>query len=140
MTTGNKVGSSIGAAEGDGDDVVEGPFAQVQRAATIKTAVCVAGENAGAKSLVAEMVGTRPGAGLAGGVEWDGKAVGERGELRRSARASEALQDFAGQTDGDKAAAGAAVEEAHAIFARQEAKIVPRGIGGKAQSRGQLAS
>lgn len=158
-TTGDEVGGGVTTAEGDGEDVVEGPFAGAafgftslgaapfgfardrrskQGPPAIKAAVAVAVENARAEGLVAEMVGTRPSARLAGSVAV--RLVRDQGELLGNGSASGAGGNLAGEKNFETAAARAAVENAKALLADEYAKIMPRGIRGKAQDSGQLAA
>ena len=69
---------------GDGEDVIEGPLANVERPTTIEATAAIAVEDARAEFFIAEMIGAGPGARLAGRVEEDGMAVYERGKMLRS--------------------------------------------------------
>lgn len=128
----------VGAAAGDGRDVVERPLAGAERAQTIKALAGVAFEDAGAETRAAEVVGTRPGAGLAGGVAFD-FADGE-GEFFGRGRVRERGGDFVGQENFKQAAAAAAFEEAHDLFAGQHTEIVPRGAGAQANGAGEVVA
>lgn len=118
--------------------MVEGPFAGAQGAEAIEALAGVAFEDAGAEARAAEVVGTRPGAGLAGGVAFD-FADGE-GEFFGCGRVREAGGDFVGQKNFQEAAAAAAFEEAHDLFAGEHAEIVSRGRGAEAGGAGEVVA
>lgn len=130
---GDEIGSDVESAVDDGDDMIEGPFARVQRAATIEAAMAVAAENARAEVFVAEMVGTRPGARLAVRVaermkDQRRKRVGGRSGTQALHRSGgQALENFVGEKHGKQAAGRAAVHKTDALLARQQPEIVARG-------------
>jgi hypothetical protein len=132
VAAGDEVGGRVGAAAGDGEDVVERPVAGAEGASAIEAAATIAQENARAKVIVAEMVGTRPGAGLAGGV-----AVGlvrDQSKLLGNRSPHGARGNLVGKKHFETTTAPAAVENAHALFADEYAEIVPRGVRRKARN------
>lgn len=137
-TAGDEVGRVVGAAAGDGEDVVEGPFAGAEDASAVEAAAAIAAENVLTEIFLAKLVGTRPGAGLAGGV-----AVGvvrNQGKLLGNGSANGAGGNLAGEEHFVPAAARAAVENAKALLADEHAKIVPRRVGGEAGNARGLAA
>lgn len=118
--------------------MVEGPFAGAERAQTIEALAGVAFEDAGAEAWAAEVVGTRPSAGLAGGVACD-FADGED-EFFGCRGVCQAGDDFVGQEDFQEAAAAAAFEKAHDLFAGESAEIVSRGRGAEAGGAGEVVA
>ena len=92
---GDEVGGGVEAAVDDGDDVVESPFARMERTAAIKTAVGIAGENARAKIFVAKMVGTRPRPRLP--VRIAERMKHQRSKLIGGRGGTQALENFVGE-------------------------------------------
>ena len=88
--------------------MVESPFARAERAEAIEALAAIAFEDACAEARAAEVVGARPGAGLAGGVAFD-FADGEDEFLGRG-RVREVVQDLVGEENFQEAALAAAFE------------------------------
>ena len=118
--------------------MIKSPLAGAEGAEAIEALAGVAFEDASAEARAAKVVGTRPGAGLAGGVAFD-FADGEDEFLGRG-RVREGGGDFAGQKNFQEAAVRAAVEEAHDLFAGERAEIVPRGRGAEAGGAGEVVA
>ena len=118
--------------------MIKSPFAGAEGAEAIEALAGVAFEDAGAEARAAEVVGTRPGAGLAGGVAFD--FADGAGEFAGRGRVRQAGGDFVGQKNFQEAAERAAVEEAHDLFAGQHAEIVPRGRGAEAGGAGEVVA
>ena len=139
---GDQVGSEVGAAASDGDDVVEGPIAGKERLAAIEAAVAVAFKDAEAEVVVTEMIGAGPGARLSGGVALEEMRKGsQRGIVHgRGHAGAEFGEDFVGEQNRDVRAVGATVHKANAMLAGQDAKIVSSGGRGKAGGAGHAAS
>jgi len=118
--------------------MIKRPLARAERAEAIEALAGVAFEDAGAKMRAAEVVGTRPGAGLAGGVAFD--FADGAGEFPGRGRVRQAGGDFVGQKNFQEAAERAAVEETHDLFAGQHAEIVSRGAGAQANGAGEVVA